>query len=395
MASSDGKTRDLVSTIPGAGWDYSLHRHPYHEIERPLGPHYCVYNRRLMACCFDQLSVEEGYWLLRQKAAVLHTGEYVLQFAGPDAERLLDKLFTKDITRVRPMRCGYGLACYEDGGLLVDGVLLRLADDLFWYAQADGDFYSWARAHAVGLDVEISDPEVFVSQVQGPSSLDVLAAAADDGMPDPFGYFGIARVRFGGQEVVITRTGYTNELGWEFYTEPGHDADALWRHLATAGESFGMEIFGLDSMHIRRIEAGILNAGADFDHTTTPYDAGLGRFVDEDKADFIGKQALSTAAREPRLTGLYCDAEPHIGGEIFVGDAPAGRVTAGAISPYLQRGIGIGLMDRTGFTEGDAVRVRCIDGELHPGELASLPLYDKEAEIPRGKRVDIPKRPDR
>ena len=395
MASSDGKTRDLVSTIPGAGWDYSLHRHPYHEIERPLGPHYCVYNRRLMACCFDQLSVEEGYWLLRQKAAVLHTGEYVLQFAGPDAERLLDKLFTKDITRVRPMRCGYGLACYEDGGLLVDGVLLRLADDLFWYAQADGDFYSWARAHAVGLDVEISDPEVFVSQVQGPSALDVLAAAADDGMPDPFGYFGIARVRFGGQEVVITRTGYTNELGWEFYTEPGHDADALWRHLATAGEPFGMEIFGLDSMHIRRIEAGILNAGADFDHTTTPYDAGLGRFVDEDKADCIGKQALSTAARETRLTGLYCDAEPHIGGEIFVGDAPAGRVTAGAISPYLQRGIGIGLMDRTGFTEGDAVRVRCIDGELHPGELASLPLYDKEAEIPRGKRVDIPMRPDR
>ncbi len=392
MASSDGKTRDLVSTIPGAGWDYSLHRHPYHEIERPLGPHYCVYNRRLMACCFDQLSVEEGYWLLRQKAAVLHTGEYVLQFAGPDAERLLDRLFTKDITRVRPMRCGYGLACYEDGGLLVDGVLLRLADDLFWYAQADGDFYSWARAHAVGLDVEITDPEVFVSQLQGPASLDILAEAADDGMPDPFGYFGIARVRFGGQEVVITRTGYTNELGWEFYTEPGHDAEALWHHLATAGEAFGMEIFGLDSMHIRRIEAGILNAGSDFDHTTTPYAAGLGRFVDEDKGDFIGKAALAGAPRETRLTGLYCAAEPHIGGEIMQSGAVAGRVTAGAVSPYLGRGIGIGLMDQAGFAEGDAVSIRCIDGELHSGELASLPLYDKQAEIPRGKRVDIPVR---
>ncbi len=395
MASSDGKTRDLVSTIPGAGWDYSLHRHPYHEIERPLGPHYCVYNRRLMACCFDQLSTEDGYWLLRQKAAVLHTGEYVLQFRGPDAERLLDKLFTKDITRVRPMRCGYGLACYEDGGLLVDGVLLRLADDLFWYAQADGDFYSWARAHAVGLDVEISDPGVFVSQVQGPSSLDILAAAADDGMPDPFGYFGIARVRFAGQEVVITRTGYTNELGWEFYTEPGHDAAALWGHLAAAGEAFGMQIFGLDSMHIRRIEAGILNAGADFDYTTTPYDAGLGRFVDEHKDDFIGKAALADAPRETRLTGLYCDAEPHIGGEILVGEQVAGRVSAGALSPYLGRGVGIGMMHRAGFGEGDAVQVRCIDGQLHAGELASLPLYDKEAEIPRGKRVDIPVRPQR
>ena len=392
MASSDGKTRDLVSTIPGAGWDYSLHRHPYHEIERPLGPHYCVYNRRLMACNFDQLSIEEGYWLLRQKAAVLNTGEYVLQFDGPDAERLLDLLFTKDIKKLGVGRCAYGLACYDDGGLIVDGILLRLAADRFWYAQADGDFYSWARAHAVGMDVRISDPEVFISQVQGPNSMQILAAAADGGMPEPFGYFGIARVSFGGQLVVITRTGYTNELGWEYYTEPQHDADALWRHLSAAGAPHGMEIFGLDSMHIRRIEAGILNAGSDFDHTMTPWAAGLDRFVDQDKGDFIGKAALSAAPRGNRLTGLYCDAEPHIGGEILLGEGVAGRVTAGAVSPYLERGIGIGRMNESGFSEGQAVGIRCIDGEVHDGELATLPLYDKEYEIPRGKRVDIPRR---
>ena len=116
-------------------------------------------------------------------------------------------------------------------------------------------------------------------------------------MPEPFGYFAVARVSFGGQEVVITRTGYTNELGWEFYTEPHHDADALWAHLEAAGEPHGMEIFGLDAMNIRRIEAGILNAGSDFNTSTTPYDAGLGRFVDEDKGDFIGKSALKSASR--------------------------------------------------------------------------------------------------
>ena len=392
MSSSDGKTRDLVTTQPGAGWDFSLSRHPYHMIERPFGPHYCVYNRRQMVCCFDKLDIVDGYWQLRQKAAVLHTGELPLQFKGPDAERLLDRLFTKDITKVRPGRCGYGLACYDDGGLIVDGVLLRLEPELFWYVQADGDFYSWARAHSSGMDVEISDPNVFVSQVQGPTSLDVLAAASDDGMPEPFGYFGIARVRFGGQEVVITRTGYTNELGWEFYTEPHHDAEALWQHLTAAGEPFGLGLHGLDSMHIRRIEAGILNAGSDFDHTTTPYDAGLGHFVDEDKADFIGKQALAGASQESRLTGLKCEAEPHIGGEVCVDGKPAGKVTAGAVLPYLQSGIGIALMDRSGFSEGDAVSVRCIDGEMHRGELADLPLYDKQAEIPRGKLVDIPQR---
>ena len=392
MSSGDGKTRDLVSTLPGSGWDYSLSRHPYHYIERPFGPHYCVYNRRQMACCFDQIDTFEGYWFLRQQAAVLHTGELPLQFKGPDAERLLDKLFTKDITRIRPGRCGYGLACYEDGGLLVDGVLLRLEPELFWYAQADGDFYSWARAHAAGMNVEISDPEVYVSQVQGPNALKILEAASDDGMPEPFGYFANCRVSLGGQSVVISRTGYTNELGWEFYTESHHDADKLWQHLVAAGEPFGMELFGLDSMHIRRIEAGILNAGSDFDATTNPYEVGLGRFVDEDKGDFIGKSALVEAPRGDRLSGTYCEAEPLIGGEVIVNSQSAGRVTAGAVSPYLESGIGIVLMDETGFSAGDQVQIRCVDGDLHPGQLASLPLYDKDCEIPRGKKVDIPVR---
>lgn len=394
MRSSDGKTRDLVTSMPGAGWDYSLTRHPYHEIERPLGPHYCVYNRRHMACVLDCQSVEDGYWLLRQKAAVLHTGELPLQFGGPDAEKLLDKLFTKDMTKVKPGRCGYGLACYEDGGLLVDGIVLRLEQDKFWYAQADGDFYSWARAHGAGMDVTISDPDVFVSQVQGPNAMKILEAASDTGMPEPFGYFAIARVPFGGQEVVITRTGYTNELGWEFYTEPHHDPDALWAHLEAAGKPFGMEIFGLDSMNIRRIEAGILNAGSDFNITTTPYDAGLGRFVDEDKGDFIGKAALQSASREPRLHGIKCPGgEPLISGAVEIDGERAGTVTAGATSPYLGHGIGYALMNSSEHGAGTKLKVGCRDGSMQDAELVELPMYDKLAEIPRGKKVDIPERP--
>ncbi|MYF88093.1 MAG: aminomethyl transferase family protein [Boseongicola sp. SB0676_bin_33] len=137
MRSSDGRTRSVVKDIPGAGWDYSIARHPYHEHERPKGAHYCVYNRRLMAVCFDDHTVEEGYWRLRRQAAVLHTGEYVLEFNGRDAEALLDNLFTKDVTKLETGRCGYGLACYEDGGLLVDGILLRLAEDRFGDYPAD------------------------------------------------------------------------------------------------------------------------------------------------------------------------------------------------------------------------------------------------------------------
>ena len=393
MNSSDGKTRDLVSSIPGAGWDYSLSRHPYHEIERPLGPHYCVYNRRHMACCFDTQSTEEAYWLLRQKAALLNTGEFPLQFEGPDAERLLDKLFTKDITKLKPGRCGYGVACYEDGGLIVDGILLRLSEDRFWYAQADGDFYSWARAHATGMDVQITDPQVYVSQVQGPNALRILEAANKGQLPEPFGYFAIARVNFDGQEIVVTRTGYTNELGWEFYTEPHHDADAIWQHLKNAGESFGLEIFGLDAMNIRRIEAGILNAGSDFDHTTTPYDVGLGRFIDDDKGDFIGKAALATASRELRLFGVTCNGgEPLINAPVEVNARIVGKVTAGAISPFLRHGIGIIRLEKAGLADGDTVTVGCKDGSQQEAQLIEMPFYDKLAEIPRGKTVDVPTR---
>jgi len=393
MRSSDGKTRDLVTTMPGAGWDYSKTRHPYFEIERPKGPHYCIYNRRHMACCFDDHSTQDGYWRLRQKAAVLHTGEFPLQFKGPDAERLLDKLFTKDMTKAKVMRCAYGLACYEDGGLIVDGILLRLEQDKFWYAQADGDFYSWARAHATGMDVEISDPDVFVSQVQGPNALKILEAASDTGLPEKFGYFAVARVPLGGQEVVITRTGYTNELGWEFYTEPHHDAEALWAHLEVAGKPYGMEIFGLDAMNIRRIEAGIQNAGSDFNHTTTPYDVGLGHFVDEDKGNFIGKAALEDSDKRTRHHGIKCmNGEPLISGTVEVDGAAAGIVTAGATSPYLKHGIGYALMDSSEHQPGTQIMVNCKDGSMQKAELVSLPFYDEQAEIPRGKLVDIPER---
>ncbi|MEM7267950.1 MAG: aminomethyltransferase family protein [Pseudomonadota bacterium] len=394
MRSSDGETRDLVTTQPGAGWDYAQTRHPYHFIERPMGPHYCLYNRRHMAVVFDHQTVEDGYWLLRQKAAVLHTGELPLEFRGPDAERLLNLLFTKDMTKVKPGRCGYGLACYHDGGLIVDGVVMRLAEDRFWYVQADGDFYSWARAHGHGMDVEVSDPNVFVSQVQGPNALRILEAAADDGLPEKFTYFAARQVSFGGQQVWITRTGYTNELGWEFYTEPHHDADALWVHLTAAGELFGMEMHALDSMNIRRIEAGILNAGSDFSETTNPYEVGLGRFVDEDKTDFIGKAALASAPKGRRLHAVKCmGGEPLISGEVTVSGVKAGVITAGAISPYLGHGIGYALMDDAAHGIGTAVSVKCRDGSMQAAELVEMVFYDKAAEIPRGKLVDIPVRP--
>ena len=136
----------------------------------------------------------------------------------------------------------------------------------------------------------------------------------------------------------------------------------------------------------------LLNAGADFNHTTTPYDAGLGIFVDENKGDFIGKAALQNASREPRLTGITCETEPHIGAAIQLNGETVGKVTAGAMSPYLEHGVGIALLDTAGHAAGTEVMIGCIDGVLHKGQLADLPRYDKAGEIQRGKKVDIPVR---
>lgn len=394
MMSSDGKTRDLITSRPGSGWDHNMHRHVYHDIEAQHGPHYTVYNRRFMCVYMDDLDTAEGYWLLRQKAACLHTGEWPIEIVGPDAEKLMNLLFVNNVSKVKPGRCGYGIACFDDGGLLVDGVFVRLTEGRFWYVQADGDFINWARAHGKDMDVQVFGTDINVSQVQGPLSMEILNSAAEGGIPEPFGYFGSAWVDFGGQTVLITRTGYTNELGWEFYTEPHHDAAALWAHLEAAGAPYGLRMFGLDSMNIRRIEAGILNANSDFDETTTPFDVGLGQFVAMDKDDFIGKAALETADKRRRLHGLICpDGQPRVNGRLeWQGDV-AGRVTAGETSPYLGHGIGYALMDSAEVGIGTEVMVECNDGKMYGATLAETPLYDKACEIPRGKLVDIPKRP--
>lgn len=394
MRSSDGETRDLVTSRPGAGWDFALTRHPFHAHEKALGPHYCVYNRRLMAAYFEERDPVDGYWTFRQNVGLQHTGEYVLQFKGSDAERLLNKLFTRDITKLKINRCGYGLACFEDGGMLVDGILIRLDTDTFWYVQADGDFYGWARAHAVGMDVRITDPDVFVSQVQGPKSLEFLEAASKDGLPKNFTYYGAAKVDLGSQTFLITRTGFTNELGWEIYTEPHHDADLLWEHLKKHGVEFKLELVPVDASNPRRIEAGILNAGSDFNQHTTPYEVGLGNFVDESKEAFLGKDALTNTTNELRLFGVKClTGEMMISGEVRNGDRRVGMITAAALSPYLGHSIGYVLLDEPGLLPTASLKVGCRNGSFQEAELVALPFYDKERLIPRGKAVDIPMRP--
>ena len=154
-------------------------------------------------------------------------GEFPVEIFGPDAEAFANIVFARDVSRVKVGRCSYNFALYNHGGMITDGVLLRLAEDKFWMAQADDELNKWYMAHAHEFDVTISDPNVWVMQVQGPRSMDVLRNVIDGDFPYPWRYFDIATASIAGEEVIILRTGFSNELGWELYLRPGNDAEKV------------------------------------------------------------------------------------------------------------------------------------------------------------------------
>ena len=374
----------------------SMLPHPLSYQELVHDPEYMLYNSRLTPSAFVDVSDDEMYWKVRREVILRHTGELPIEIVGQDAERLLNRVFARDVSKVKVGRCSYQFACYDDGGLINDGVLLRLAEDRFWMAQADGDLLNWYRAHAVNedgspMDVQVFDPGVWVSQVQGPRSLEVLEAVIDGSLPEPFRYFDMAEVSIAGQPVVVGRSGFTNELGWEFYLTPDIDRAAVGDHILDAGHSFGMIITSSGVFRARRIEAGLLNAGSDFDATTIPFAAGLGGFVDFDKGDFIGRAALLDADRSCRTWGLRTNGGvADLGDTLSVQGRPVGRVCSSGWSPFQQCGVAIVRMDDATFGPGGAVEVECADGEIRHGQLCALPMYDAERLIPRGKLVDIP-----
>jgi aminomethyltransferase len=389
-------SRTVVFDFEEPGWDYGVFRSPYHEFHRANGAKHCVYNLRLMPVSQGGDRFAE-YWTLRRGVGVWDTGERPTEISGPDAEALCNKLFARDYSKLKPGRGAYGLLLYPDGGILSDGILFRFAKDLFWFVQPEAPVFSWLVAHAQGMNVTVRDPKSWVTQVQGPRSLDVLAAACDGGPPENFGYFGLAKVSMGGQKVLVTRTGWTGELGFEFYTLPDEgavDAAALWRHVMRAGERFSITVCGLDSMDIRRIEAGILNNVSDMDETMNPFQAGLGEFVDLDKPDFIGKAALKSADRGLLLHGMRCrSAEPLIGGDVRSGEERIGHVTAAAWSPLYTAGVAIVRLTDASMVKGPNINVMGRDLAHHAAQFVSLPMYDTEKLIPRGKDTSIPAGP--
>ena len=372
----------------------SIQVHPLTYQELPYDPEYSNYAGRLTLEKLSNVSPEEMYWKARREIIFRHTGEHPFEISGPDALEFLQKIFPRDVSKIAVGRCSYQFACYHDGGMITDGVLLRIEKDKYWFAQADGDLFSWYKAHSKNLDVEISDPDVWVSQVQGPLSMKLLENLSNGFSENDWKYFDWKELNILDQKVIVSRSGFTNELGWEIYFRPENETEKIGDYILEQGKKLGMVLVATPGFRCRRIEAGLLSAGQDFSKKTNPFSVGLGRFVNFNKEDFIGKEALLSSDKKCKTWGIRVMAGTAIKGEsIKFNEKEIGKITSSTWSPYQVCGVGIVHFNNDENGPGDIVDVKCTDGKLHKGQICKLPMYDEQGKIVRGLDRNIPNEP--
>ena len=373
----------------------TLSVHPLTYQELPYEPEYSHYAGRLTLEKLSNATPEEMYWKTRKEIILRHTGEYPYEISGPDSLKFLERIFPRNISRVKVGRCSYQFACYHDGGMITDGILLRLEDQKYWFAQADGDLFSWYKANSEGYEVKISDPNVWISQIQGPKSMELLSKLIKEDTAKTWNYFDCKEVTILNEKVIISRTGFTNELGWEIYFRPENNSEKIGDLILSEGQKMGMILTATPSFRGRRIEAGLLSAGQDFNKNTNPFSVGLGKFVDLDKKDFIGKNALSNVEKKCRTWGLRVKESVALKGEnIFIENKLIGKVTSSTWSPFQVCGVAIIHLNNDNIGPGSVIDVKCLDGNLYKGEICKLPMYDEKNEIVRGLSKNIPSKPE-
>lgn len=388
MADSNARSRNRdIVRISARRFEDSPYLERYSTSEMVRG----VYAGRFFPMFYGDDPAEK-YWLLRRQAALYDVPERPVEIAGADAVPFLEKVFARKVSTLKEGRGRYAIACTPQGGVFMDGLLFKLSENRFWYVQPDGALETWLMAHSEGFDIKISDPKSRVLQIQGPASLEVMRAASNGAIDEAMDYFHAGYFDLGGQELYVSRTGWTGELGFEVYSR-GEKTDhvRLWDHLMAAGKPHGMQFSGSGSMEIRRLEAGILDNITDMDMSMTPFQAGLARFIDMEKGDFVGRDALVGADRRTLLYGLKCkDVKPIMNNTVHDSSGPVGRVTAGAWSPYLDTAIGYVRFGRPGDWSGRRLSLQTRDDKSYDCEIVDLPFYDPEKYIARGLEASIP-----
>ena len=374
----------------------------FHERTSALTRDFVEYNGFWIPNSYRDHGTENEYWACREGAIVMDLSALrKFEVLGPDAEALCQYCLTRNVRKLSAGQVVYSAMCYDTGGMIDDGTLLKLGPDNFrWIGGSDyGGIWMREQAEKLGMKawVKTSTDQMHNLSVQGPKSRDILKNViwTPDTQPklEEIGWFRFTVGRIGdhnGAPVVVSRTGYTGELGYEVWCHP-RDAVAVWDAIWEAGEPHGLTPLGLAALDMLRIESGLVFAGAEFDDQTDPFEAGVGFTVPlkSKEDDFIGREALIERKEHPqrKLVGLELDGnEAAANGDcIHVGRAQVGTVTSGVRSPVLKRNVALARMDLRYAEEGTEVEVGKLDGHQKrlPAKVVPFPFYDPKKEKPR------------
>ncbi len=366
-----------------------LRRSPYFDATLRHGCQgYTIYNHMFLPIQYEDLR-DEHERLLNDVTVWDVSVERQVEITGPDGLAFTNLLTPRDLNKCKVGQGKYVVITDEDGGIINDPVLLRLGENHFWLALADSDVLLWAKgvAYRSGMDVTIREPDVSPMQIQGPKSKDVVSALFGPAVLD-LKYYYFLETEVDGIPVVVTRTGWSGEIGYELYLRDGSKGDELWERVMEAGKQYNIAPTGPSD--IRRIEAGILNYGIDITLNENPYEVALDWLVDLDQeGDFIGKDALARIKAEGvsrKLVGVEISGDPldlnMTRWPVSADGAEVGYITSAVYSPRLEKNIAYAMVPIEHADLGTRLTATVPHGDV-PITVVKKPFIDPKKDIPK------------
>jgi aminomethyltransferase len=348
---------------------------------------FSVYNHMYIPRDFGD--PEQNFWnLINDEILCDVSVERQVEITGPDATQFIQLLTPRDLSKLAVGQCKYIIITNAAGGVINDPVLLRLGEDHYWISLADSDVMLWAQGVAVnsGLDVHICEPDASPLQLQGPQSGNIMEKLFGKSISD-LRYYWHRELSLDGIPLIVSRTGWSSELGYEIFLRDGSQGDALWEKIMEAGKAYGLKPGHTSS--IRRIEGGMLSYHADMDIETNPFELGLDRLIHlEGELDFIGKKAL-LKIKNNKLTrkqvGLQIYGEPLLGPNtrfwpIECEGASIGKVTSAVYSPRLRKNIALAMVSIDYASLGRQFNINTPEGVLK-ATVVEKPFFDPKKKI--------------
>ena len=370
------------------GFGTQIRKSPYFDSTVKWGAKgFSVYNHMYIPRDFGD--PEQNFWNLINDAILCDVAvERQVEITGPDAAEFVQLLTPRDLSKLSIGQCKYVLITNHEGGLLNDPVLLRLAENHFWLSLGDSDILLWAQGVAINsrLNVTIKEPDVSPLQLQGPKSIDLMKSLFGESIIN-IKYYWLIETELNGIPLVVSRTGWSSELGYEIYLRDGSRGNELWKLIMEAGKKFNLQPGHTSS--IRRIEGGMLSYHADADINTNPFELGMDRLVNLDNDNkFIGKDALIRIKEKGikrKQVGIIIDCDPLEGPNttfwpILKNNNNIGKVTSAVYSPRLKKNIALGMVDIDHNEINTLFEIEILNN-LYNARVVEKPFYDPNKKI--------------